>query len=310
MRRIVRLGVDLLLGVRSRVSLNWYVDVDGESHRLRTAEGWSDIVVKDLALPADDIVPFGAVDAGHLRAALHEVGNALHTAHLLEHSGEDQEAPALPLHLVAAARNGTQHLLVSGKVHGIALSRSVAWSPIGDGPALNALSSTDQLEALSGAAGSMQLSLGADEEWTATLSLADSTARHRLRLLRDPIGSPPFRLIEGPNLVRCMLPTSELTALIAEVPPAEAVTIAFVPGRVLIRSATGMIGMLKVDTAGEPRQGTFPAGSVRAGLDALGDDIEQVRLALFDEPDRPSLRVDSADFDSRCSVLASGWSYR
>lgn len=292
------------------MTLNWYVDADGESHRLHTADGWSDIAVKDLALPADDIVPFGTVDADRLCAALHEVENALHTAYHFGLPGEDPETPSLPLRLAAAARNGTQYLLASGKIHGIAISRSMEWSPSGDGPELNALSSTDQLEALTGAAGSMQLSLGADEEWTATLSLADSTDRHHLRLLREPIGPPPFRLIEGPSLVRCMLPTSELAALIAEVPPTEDVTVAFVPGRVLIRSATGMIGMLNVDTAGEPRQGTFPAGSVQAGLGALGDDIEQVRLSLFEEPDRPSLRVDSADFDSRFSVVASGWRYR
>ncbi|MGO1284647.1 MAG: hypothetical protein ACTHWV_05540 [Brachybacterium sp.] len=292
------------------MSLNWYLDVDGESHSLHSRSGWSDITVKDIDLPADDLLTLGTVDGRCLLTAMREVSGALGAVHRLGNPDEGPQPPALPFHLSVGIREGAQYFLVNGKIDGIAISRAMEWTPSGEGPELHALTSTDQLEGLHSASGQLQLSLGAHEDWTATLALSAGTDRHRLRLLRAPREDSPFRLIEGQSLVRAMVPVSELVPLLADIPPEQDVTIAFVPGRVLIRSAAGMLGALSAETIGDPRQGTFHAGFVRAGLDAFHDEIKQVRLALFEEPDSPTLRVDDPDAHARFSVVASGWSYR
>lgn len=292
------------------MSLNWYLDADGESHTLHSRNGWSDITVEDIDLPADDLLTLGTVDGGLLVTAMQEVGDALAAAARLDDPGGEPQPETLLFHLSVGVRDGTDYLLVNGKLHGIAISRAMPWTPSGEGPVLHALTDVGQLGGLRSATGQLQLSLGAGEDWTATLCLCAGTDRHRLRLRRAPIEDSPFRLIDGQSLVQALVPRHDLAPLIADVAPAEDVTIAFVPGRVLIRSAAGMLGALSAETLGSPLPGTFRAGFVRAGLDALPEDVEHVRIALFDEPEIPTLRVEEPDAHSRFSVVATGWSYR
>lgn len=284
------------------MTLNWYVDTDGSSHRLHTAAGWSDEVMASLAPPVEGIVPLGSMDSAALAAALDEVVQSLGAGR-----GTDEDAR---LHLTAGNANGTEYFIVSGRSEEAVATRMVPWVPDREGVAFHAVSGSHLTPDVHGLAGPVRLSIGADDQWSATLVLAGEHGRRTLRLLHDPLGSAPFLLVEGQTLVEGTVSQRELMGLLERAPATEDITLAFVPGRILVRSSQGVLGALTTETEGTPHQGVFGADSLRTGLEALGEGNGQVRLSLFDESDHPTLRVDGITGRSRFALLAPGWRYQ
>lgn len=286
------------------MTLNWYLDTDGESHRLHSAMGWTGAVVGDIPLPADDIITLGTIDATALSLAVDEVTRALQVL-----PGSD-EAGADVLHLVTADRDGTEYLVVCGRTDHAATSRALPWTPQRAQPQFHAAATIEDLEAMQGATGTVEVSLGADEDWDATFVLAGASELRRVPLGRHHLGTPPFRLTEGEPFVTCTLERDQLAELTARVPADHDLTFALVPGRMMVRSGDGLIGTIQTETAGTPLQGTFPAGRLGAGLHALPGVLRRLRLSFIDDAEHPALRLDDPDAHSRFSLLSKGWRYR
>lgn len=301
--------------------LNWYLDADGATHRLHTSAGWSETVLAETSLPADGIVPLGSLDAAALARALHEVEQTLNAAQRPDGTadaeepatGTDEEPAAqqaATVRLSAGHRAGTQLLIVSGTHGGIACSRALDWTPVGEGFTFEAATDSQSIGQLAGAAGTVQLSIGADQDWCATLVLTGDRSRRGLRLSRDPLGTPPFFHLQGEATVHAQVDAEHLEQLVDQVDPDEEVTIAFVPGRILVRSSQGMLGAIPCETAGVPQPVACPASAVRSGLAALPEGTRAVYLELFDSAGQTALRIADHDAEARCAVLPSGWSYR
>lgn len=286
------------------MTLNWYLDTDGESHRLHSAMGWTGAVVGDIPLPADNIITLGTIDATALILAVDEVTRALQAL------PGSNEAGAEVLHLVTADRDGTEYLIVCGKTEHAATSRALPWTPQRAQPQFHAAAIIEDLEAMQGAAGTVEVSLGADSDWDATFVLTGSSELRRVPLGRHHLGTPPFRLAGGEPFVTCTLERDQLAEIAARVPADQDLTIALVPGRVMVRSDDGLLGTIQTETTGTPLQSTFPAGRLAAGLHALPGFIRRPRLSFIDDAEHPALRLDDPDALSRFSLLSSGWRYR
>ena len=286
------------------MTLNWYLDSDGESHRLHSAMGWTGVVVGDIALPADDVITLGTIDATALSLATDEVTRALQAL------PASDEAGAEVLHVVTADRGGIEYLIVCGRTENAAVSRALPWTPQQTKPQFHASATLESAATLQGAAGTVEVSLGADEQWSAMLVLAGASERRRVTLGRHHLGMPPFRRIEGTSHISCTLERDQLAEMIARVPADQDLTLALVPDRLMIRSGSGLVGALETGTTGAPLQGTFPAGRLAAGLHALPGIVRQLRVSLFDDAEHPSVRLDDVDALSRFSLLSTGWRYR
>lgn len=286
------------------MTLNWYLDSDGESHRLHSTMGWTSDVFRDVELPADDLITLGTIDAAALNLAVEEIIRALQALPDVGEAGVEL------LHLASGDRDGTEYLTVCGKTAHAAASRALPWTPRRERPQFHGAATPESLEALHGAAGSTKLLLGADEDWTATLVLAGAADTHRAQLARDHLGDPPLRLIEGDSLISCTLERDPFTHLVTRIAADQNLTLALVPGRVIIRSADGPVGTLEAETTGAPQQATVPAGRLAAGLHALPVGVHQLYLSLFDDQENPTVRLDDPRIEARFSVLSSGWRYR
>ncbi|MFC0675998.1 hypothetical protein [Brachybacterium hainanense] len=291
---------------------NWYVDESGADHRLRTAAGWGELVLgPQTPLPHDAVLDLGTVQVPHLRSAIRWLRDVV--------AGPGPEGATEPLHLVLShdvlspgSSGGQDDVLVLSTMHG----DGAAFAVLGAEPAagISALPLTfrsDELADLEGLTGRGMLRLGADEDWTATLVVdggADSPRRQRLARTAPP--SLPVDALRGRAHAQTRLPRNQLAAGLDGLPGDADLTIAMVPGRVLVRTETGLLQAIEAETRGAAIQTTIRAGSLRRALGPMPSAGGNLELALIGTPEHADVRLLTPRSDAGAAVTARGWRYR
>lgn len=302
------------------MSVGWYLDAQGRNHLLHLDERWTELALEPDQVPTDSAVPVGIVDGGVLADRLAQIvdsylgeGWTARTAAGQEPEEQDPHRAALQdsLAMVLMLTRGEDPAVsriacAASDAHGDA-QRQLPCSALFDSSLELPLTPSVAVD-LAGLRGRCILSLGADEQWRTVLVARTDTALRRTVL---PRRSSPVILgrtrSEDPGSFTA--PARQLLHLLDLAREEEEMTLAIVPGRLILRGPAGVIGTLEGEFAGTARTGTFDAAATLLGLRALPESPDGLTLTIG--PDGAcSLLVASPVGEQAWSTrLEKTWSY-
>ncbi|WP_347041022.1 hypothetical protein [Brachybacterium nesterenkovii] len=254
------------------MSTGWYLQADGDSHRLYIDAEARDEMTGPGTDPATVSLTWGTVDGSALSTLVASC------AHALAHDGPAEDVVASLALAVGDEAGKVQFLArsarvaIGGELEDACSSRQQVGVPL----------SLDGARRLIGAPGPAEVLLGADEDWSMAIELRAGTRSWRTTVPRRRIEALALR-VNGDLAVSATTPAPELLGNLRRAGADADVTLAFAPGRLLVRGSQGLLGSIDTAVEGEPDAAEFEAAPLIAVIEALGPGREPIVVGLTED---------------------------
>lgn len=301
MRNCAGARLDLLLGVREGMSgwIGWFRDIDGVTRRLRWQGQWTEQYAGPEE-PADLYVrTLAHVDGEAFAAAGRRVQHACHGDAT---DGEVLMQVRCLTDTIEIACRGTEILAVYRVAGSGRAGETDVEIPL----------RSDGFARLPALVGPMQMSLARTDHGASALVLdADPDAEESVWCSIPIQDVRPFYWtvrLDAEGGVHGAVDRWALHSLLGT--DASRITLAMVPGRLIVRTDGGVLGTLETQEAGSPGTTTVNGAALRRGLEALPDDVMTVSVGLTPEEQTTDVVITDPARMSWVKILPSGWSFQ